>query len=295
MLVAYADDLLYVKAIPDLVAEAQVQMDLDVIATFYESVLLTPNPLKSKLLICSISPQPQSIARVPTIAGVPVAVVPELKYLGIVFDRKLDMSLQAKAAATSGRKVLGALRRSCKPILTTRAFSQLYLSKVFPILTYCVALAAPVHRGAFSSLEKVHPLAARLVTNCWQTPYFELLQKLQWKSVAQICFERRAKLLYKYVHGLRHTPTGVIEYQQPMECARRVRYQPHCLDLKVPSSLQKSIDSIPFLNALHTWNALPGPIKSAEGAIFTRAVRNRSNFYLTQQRISDRLLLIDTL
>ncbi len=291
-LVAYADDLLYIKPIPDSDAEKEHQTDLDVVATFYDSVMLTPNPRKSNMLICSISPQPQSIVQIPTLAGDPVVVVSELKYLGIVFDRKMDMSLQAKAVSTSSRKVLGALRRICKPFLSTRTFRQLYLSKVFPMLTYCIGVAAPIHRGAFCSLEKVHRLAARLVTNLWETPYFQLLQKLRWKSVSQTCFERRSKLAYKYVHGLRHVPSGVIEHQQLVERVRRTCYQPHELDLKVPSSLQKTIDSIPFLNLLHTWNALPGPVKSAENAIFAGAVRNMSNFYLTQEMIPDRLLLM---
>ncbi len=221
VLVAYADDLLLVKPVPDSVAEAELQCDLNTIAAFYDSILLTPNPLKTKLLICSISPQAQTIASIPTLSGVPVTIVSELKYLGIVLDRKMDMSLQAKSAAATGRKVLGALRRSCKPILSTKAFSQLYLSKVLPLLTYCISVAAPVHRGAFCSLEKVHRLAARIITNHWQTPYLQLLRDLGWKSIGQICFERRSKLVYKYVHGHRHLPTGIVVQWQ--ELVQRTR------------------------------------------------------------------------
>ncbi len=292
VLAGYADDLLLIKALPDLAAESDLQDDINKTIDCYSELHLSVQPQKLNLLIASIAPQPLSISMVPSIAGVPVTIVSSLKYLGAVLDRKLDLGDNAWQAAVRGRQMFGALRRACKPILRTCSFSRIYLAKIFPLLTYGIAVLAPSKKGPFQALERAHRLAARWTANDWQSTYNQLLAKLCWKSVARVCFERRCLLVWKYLHEQRHLPPGTVARKQlPNDHYRRhLRNSPHPLDLEIPRSNKTNIDELPFYNCLHTWNALPNEIKSAPFSVLRMAVRNVQNFLTVQNQLGNRLL-----
>ncbi len=199
-----------IKAIPDPIAEKQLQQDIDDVLACYSDLLLTIHPQKTKLLVCSIAPQPLSATTSFHIAGHPIDEVGSLKYLGIVLDRRLDFGLNARASALRSRRILGALRGSCKTLLGSKAFVQIYVAKIMPILLYCIAVTAPSKKGPFCALEKAHRLAARVITIDWSSSYQQLLGSLQWRSISQICFEHRCLLMWKYINGIRHLPAGTI-------------------------------------------------------------------------------------
>ncbi len=116
---------------------------------YHDARLLTIQPHKSAALICSIAPQQLHPSSTIIVNKNPIPAVSWLKYLGITFDHKLDFHFQAELAATQGRKVLGSPWHSCIPLLGFKAFCQLYLCKVLPLLTYCISIMAPAHKGAF--------------------------------------------------------------------------------------------------------------------------------------------------
>ncbi len=277
-------------------SEAELQSDVSLLEAFYDSRLLCLQSHKSSILICSISPTKLELSQQILIKGNEIRTVSQLKYLGIIFDRKLDFSIHAATTACAGRRVLGALRRSFQPIMGTRAFSCLYVAKILPLLTYCISVAAPVHKGAFASLEKVQRLAARFITNDWHSSYKCLLSRLNWKSISRVSFERRALLCFKYIHDLRHQPPGLVRHPTVNCFHQRLRNPPHPLDLCIPHFQRSTIDKVPLLNCLHTWNSLPSAIKSCEIlSIFKAAIRNLLNFSTVQTVLPDRLLLIDNL
>ncbi len=292
----YADDLVLIKPIFGSASLLELQSDINCINAFYKLRLLSIQPSKCSALICSIAPRPLSLGNPLLIDGVPITFVSELKYLGVLFDRKLDFSRNAEAASTSSRRVLGSLRRSLFPLLGKQAFSRLYSAKIVPILTYCISVAAPSHKTSFSALEKVHRLAARYISNDWKSSYLSLLSRLHWKSISQLCFERRAFLCFKYIHNLRHRPPALINFVQPTERQKMLRHRPHDLDLIIPKSSRSSIDLLPLWNCFHTWNALAKEIKSCSTiSIFKAAIRNFGNYRFTQANIPERLLFFDSL
>ncbi len=294
-LVGYADDLLLIKAIPDEAAEADLQLDVDEIVDCYSELLLSVHPAKTRLLVCSIAPQPLSTATPLLVLGKPIKQVPFLKYLGVLLDRKMDLGQNAHTLAVRSRRMLGALKSSCKPLLGTKAFLQIYTAKILPLLLYNIAVTAPSKKEPFCALEKAHRLAARLILNDWSSSYHCLLHCLHWKSISRICFERRCLLVWKYVHGSRHLPTESIVRKKCSERQNRLRGAPHSLDLEILRSKKSSIDLIPFLNCLHTWNVLSPHARSASLPFIRLAVRNFSNYSAVQQCIPTRLFLFDNL
>ncbi len=291
VLTGYADDLLLIKPLPTSAAEIELQDDINIIVGTYSELLLSVQPKKLNLLIASIAPQPLTISTLPSVSGVPITAVSSLKYLGAKLDRKLDFGENAWQTAVRSRQIFGALRRACRPILGTRAFSYIYLTKIFPLLTYDIAVLAPARKGPFHALEKAHRLAARWVANDWRSPYSQLLVKLGWKSVARVCFERRCLLVWKYLHELRHLPPATVAKKQLADNRYRYRLRnaPHELDLEIPRSNKTTIDELPFYNCLHTWNALPSAIKSAPFSVLRQAVRNIQNFITVQTVLGNRL------
>ncbi len=67
-----------------------MQKDLNIIHAAYKDLLLSINPEKSQLLLFSVSPEtPQTVSTL-CLGDVPIPVVPELKYLGFILDRRLN-------------------------------------------------------------------------------------------------------------------------------------------------------------------------------------------------------------
>ncbi len=294
--IGFADDLVLIKPLLSPACEAELQSDISIVVSFYKNLLLSIQPLKCSALLCSISPRPASFTNLLLVDGTPIPFVSCLKYLGVLFDRKLNFSLNAEAAALSGRKILGSLRRLLFPLLGKRAFNNLYLAKIVPILTYCISVAAPNIKSAFLSLEKVHRLAARFITNDWSSSCCSLLSRLKWKPISRLCFERRSLLCFKYVHSIRHHPPSLVKFVEPSTRQMQLRSCPHKFDLAIPHSKRAAVDQIPIWNCFHSWNALPQQIKScASFPTFKAAIRNFANFSSTQAKIPDRLLLFDNL
>ncbi len=292
-LAGYADDLILVKAILDETAEQCLQLDINMVVDCYSELLLKVQSAKTKLLVCSIAPRPlKSISRL-VVHGNAIAEVSTLKYLGVVLDRKLDFGENARSLAARSRRILGALKASCKPLLGLKAFAHIYMAKILPILTYSIAVTAPAKKGPFSLLEKSHRLVARIVLNDWTSSYNSLLRLLNWRSISQICFERRCLLIWKYVNSVRHLPAGVICRKSSTECSKRLRNAPHQLDIEILRSKKSAIDELPFLNCLHTWNTLSSYARSASFSFARLAIRNHNNYTCVQRQIPSRLILID--
>ncbi len=292
----FADDLLLIKPIPSVQQEQELADDINTIVNYYRDVLsLSINPSKSKVLVSSIAPKPLMLKSPLLISGEEIMPVSKLKYLGVMFDRKLDFSENANVTATKCRQVLGVLHRNCKPVIGTHAFVQLYQAKVLPILTYSLAAVCPSLKGAFCQLEKVHRLAARFVCNDYISSYDDLLDRLQWQSISRLCFQKRSALVYKYTMGLRSLPDEVLKYNIPSDRQLLLRNPPHPRNLAIIHTNRTTIDKNPFWNCLCTWNSLPNSIKDLGLTQFMKAVKTKNLFNSVQALIPERLLTIDNL
>ncbi len=92
--ILYADDLLLVKPIINVGSELEFQQDLDILTQAYSDLFLNLNGAKSKYMVVSVSPRPATVSFVPSVNGTPLIQVFQLKYLGVLLDRKFSFDLR---------------------------------------------------------------------------------------------------------------------------------------------------------------------------------------------------------
>ncbi len=280
--IQFADDLLCIKTLRDVNDERELQIELDAVSTIISNLGLSVNVDKSALLLCSLAPRRPALLVQPSLNGSPIPRVSQLKYLGIILDRRLAFDANTQISATTAKKIVGVLWAQAGKYIDAAAFHSLCTAKVLPVLTYCLAATLPRAAKDFASLEKVLRFVLRLITNNFTAPYEHLLQLTGEKSLAQRWFIACLTLVYKYVHSLRNFPiqlkVSALRHSQ--------RNQPHhCLQIHFPYFRQKSCDSLPIFRAFTLWNNFPSgswgnsaEILESTPALFKRTVAD-SNLY----------------
>ncbi len=206
----YADDLVYVKALPFAESLLEAQKDLDKLNRCYSDIGLIINAKKSQVLLVSASrrsaDRPKICLR---IAGGQLPCVSALRYLGVYLDESFSFSSHAHTSAGKAKKELGALYRRVGRWVPSLVFLKLYRQVILPQITYALSAAAPYHKRDWCQLEGIQKFALRLTANNYRKSYTELLNEYQIPRIVQLYFEQSAKLAYQYVYNIRHSPFAV--------------------------------------------------------------------------------------
>ncbi len=200
------------------------------------------NPAKSKVLLCSISPQANFSGIHFTLYGQPLLIVSDLKYLGVFLSQNLTFDFNADQVCTKAKKVLGSLFSACSG-LTREYLHYLYiLAKIQPILLYALPVSCPSSKRSWLALERVNRYACRLLLNDYSSPYRTLLQSTRIRSLQEVCVQRQLKLCYKYVYKLRNFP---VEFPVCQNVMYNLRDRRHNFQSPLPSAARFS--SLPVL------------------------------------------------
>ena len=165
-LILYADDILLSHVIPSPSCMASVQSDLDLIAHWINSHLLSLNPNKCKYMVISRNSS-SFTSSLPSLslAGVSLEQVQLFKYLGVVISNssRLSWSDHVLHVAAKARKSIGVIYHNFYRHSSPATLLQLYKSIVLPQLTYCSSVWAPSSSsGSMCKLESVQHFALKV-------------------------------------------------------------------------------------------------------------------------------------
>ncbi len=297
-LIMYADDLVVLKPIPTVQAEKQFQEDLNIIHSAYKNLFLEINPAKSQQFTFSLAPRPQEPITMLNLQGTLIPKVEEFMYLGFLLDRQLNFGRHAARMETKSKRAIGVLFRSFGRLAGSRILQTLYCTKVLPICLYGLAVASPSGKESFAKYERLNRFAARLVSNDYTSSYHHLLFTLGWKSISQICFERRCMLAYKYMYGIRHLPaecvTVAVNTRRHSDRLKNINI-PHDLQLIDLESIRASVAKFPFSLLVQTWNSLPFSLVYQSPRNFRLAIQSPLVYATMLNKHPDTVLLIDNL
>ena len=245
---------------PDASA-AVINSDLQKIATWSSSWLVTFNPLKTESMIFSRK-RDRPIHPPLLMNNVPIESVRSHKHIGLTFTDDAKWKDHISSILNKAWQRLGMLR-SLKFMLSRSSLENMYLNFIRPLLEYGDVVWDNCTAELKNDIESVQNEAARIVSVATKLCNIHtLLADLRWDTLACRRRKHRLTLLYKMKHGL--TPnylTHMIPNQSQDRYPLRNAESIHLPLLKVKAQQYASS----FLPAtIRDWNSLSPETQQAD-------------------------------
>ncbi|GAB0176161.1 hypothetical protein GRJ2_000081300 [Grus japonensis] len=131
---------------------------------------------------------------------------PEEKELGVLVDKKLNMSRQCVLAAHEASRILGCIKSSMTSRLR-EVILPLYSALVRPHLEHCIQLWGPQYKKDMELLERVQRRATKLIRGLEHLFYEDRLRELGLFSLDKRRLWGDLVAAFQYLKG----PTGKME------------------------------------------------------------------------------------
>ncbi|GAB0186674.1 hypothetical protein GRJ2_001132700 [Grus japonensis] len=177
----FANDTKLCDVVNMLEGRDVIQMDLDRLERWAHANLMKFNKAKCKVL-----------------GGEWIESSLEEKDLGVLMDRKLNMSWQCALAAQKANHILGCIKRS----VTSRSrevIPPLYSALVRPHLEYCVQLWSPQYKKDMELLERVQRRATKMIRGLEHLSHGDRLRELGLFSLEKRRLQGDLTVAFQYL------------------------------------------------------------------------------------------------
>ena len=194
------------------------------------------------------------------------------KYLGLTITSDLNWNKHINNITARANQSLGFVKRNVK----TRSKdikTKVYKALVRPRLEYCSTLWDPHSKCATQRLEMVQRRSARYVLRRYHniSSVSDMLDHLQWPTLAQRRCCYRLTLLYKITYNLVAIPSS--QYVTPHQTSTRSNSLAYLPSVVIPIAYQNSF----FPKTVSQWNALPEQIVCAPSLLTFKTAVSHEN------------------
>lgn len=247
----FADDTKLYRVASSTQDCEKVQEDIDALQDWSKQWLLQFHPQKCKVLRVGKN-HPDFTYTMNNIDGeqIELETTATEKDLGIHIDDKLNFNEHIAKSTARANKQMGLIRRTFKYI-DKEIFTNLFKSRVRPILEYGNTVWHPKTKQQRDDIEAVQRRATKLVPGLKDTPYEERLQILNLPSLS---FRReRGDVIevYKYLHNKYDVQCDWLEIDHHSTT------RGHNLKLKKKRSISKTRQNVFSNRVCSKWNSLP--------------------------------------
>jgi len=250
----FADDTLAHKTISSTRDQEVLQEDLDRLAEWEQTWMMSFHPDKCQALHITRKRVPQTMNY--KLHGHTLVSTKEAKYLGVTITYNLTWCTHIANITNKASRTLGFLRRNIK-VGSKKIKNLAYVTLVRPLLEFASPVWDPYTAKDIAKLEAVQRRAARWVSNRYRrsSSVSEMLHDLEWPTLQER--RRRARLVtfYKYHSG----ELAINCKTSPAPQARSSR-STHPAAYKVPTSRTQYRQNAFFPRTTRDWNGLPAEV-----------------------------------
>ena len=249
----FADDTILYRVIRSREDELILQRDLERLEAWGQTWQMEFHPTKCQAMRVG---KKKSCPPDYMLHGINLAIVSEVKYLGVIIDSNLNWSKQVSEVVAKANKKLAFLRRNLRihsPKIKALAYSSLIRSQ----LEYCSSVWHPHTAKNIGKIEMVQRRAARWALSRYHntSSVTEMLGHLHWQTLKHRRDFSSLCLFYKMANG--EAATNLQNYLTPSQRTTR-RSHSH-------TYIQPQCGSDAFLHSffprtVRLWNGLPGDV-----------------------------------